>query len=872
MKEGLLRLDILVGNEWKEAYLPEDISIEIEEYSPLWNGRSSFSYDFPFPIEPNRHIIGNADDMRGMSIYAVLNNKRFRLWFDGEVFLSGRLRMDKSTDVDSPTVAVRLASEKREFDTMIEGVNAQDVEIHDHPRYPERNTQIGWCLPESISFGVGGDVKVYSPEFMTAKNMLNDSADVFVGVRHKKEVFSKKNVELGTGTVYMPKTLVPRCQDSSGEDLEDFTNISKPYPEARYCNIRLCTQKMYDDGTGKWEKDRGYHKMEADRAMSAPCFYVMWWVDLLMQDLGITITRNDMYTEPDMQRLAFVNVDAKYRDKYEMRAPLWDQRYDSEKDKKDNKVTTWFVLGDQLEVNIKLPGKYTNELYPMAEHFQSIGYTGTIELTRKLRMSALGELKNISAHYKESIDVKYLTWKMNLLHSAWATSENFPNVSASDILDALEKGFCMRFVYHSETSTMDVVFLRDILRKSTSQRINGDFGIPYKSEEDVRGVRLKYKSANEIKTNVFTKKKEYTQGGDETTYNYYDFRRATQKDYPDIIRDIQPNDLRLFLDPKTGNAYRIKVNGEASKSNELYPSLMEVMGYHDMEIGDCSEENKEYIEEVVIGFDPVIVNDVNFTDEREAILTGNKEDAVPCYAVFADCDIHATEKDGEVQKTKASVTWDNALMQVDSLRKAYTWEGLENPTDRKTISYDVLVQMLANETYDMSGDHPYEGVDFGLTLGILRDSTEKRDIYTYNDNYNGEGSKAWAMYSKSSGDFTSDSVDDYGRLLCEHDGKMGLSLKLQAEKKNPDTEEQYQISNECGRRGLYDRLHAEYMNWLLSRKKAVIPVLRISNHEFKQIGWFDRYSVLDINGFVNCKRYTLTQKGITDRQIEVYYV
>ena len=87
-------------------------------------------------------------------------------------------------------------------------------------------------------------------------------------------------------------------------------------------------------------------------------------------------------------------------------------------------------------------------------------------------------------------------------------------------------------------------------------------------------------------------------------------------EYANLLNKISAFDTACYVTPNNGNAYGIKVDKDAKKYDELYPSLFEYAGYMDAEDGDCTGED-ETIETVNVGFTPAIMNDVNFENERD---------------------------------------------------------------------------------------------------------------------------------------------------------------------------------------------------------------------------------------------------------------
>jgi len=60
-------LALQIDGKW--AVLDEDVSVSIEDNSPVWGDWNSFSLPFSLSVEANRHILGNSDQITGQSVY-----------------------------------------------------------------------------------------------------------------------------------------------------------------------------------------------------------------------------------------------------------------------------------------------------------------------------------------------------------------------------------------------------------------------------------------------------------------------------------------------------------------------------------------------------------------------------------------------------------------------------------------------------------------------------------------------------------------------------------------------------------------------------------------------------------------------------------
>ena len=90
-------LALQIDGKW--AVLSEGDSVNIENNSPVWGEGNSFSLPFELDIEANRHILGNADQITGQSVYEVLDGKRAVLYTLGIPVYYGKIKMEDEVEL-----------------------------------------------------------------------------------------------------------------------------------------------------------------------------------------------------------------------------------------------------------------------------------------------------------------------------------------------------------------------------------------------------------------------------------------------------------------------------------------------------------------------------------------------------------------------------------------------------------------------------------------------------------------------------------------------------------------------------------------------------------------------------------------------------
>ena len=291
----------------------------------------------------------------------------------------------------------------------------------------------------------------------------------------------------------------------------------------------------------------------------------MYLLDCFFKYLNIGVQKNDLSTMEDMCRLAFFSTQCHTEEKGDSFSVSWTDIM------MNNFMGSSFSLHYDLKYNV-IPGSNS---YKTIATF----------LTQNFSYSAV---------------------------NVFATNQNFPDVEMEDLIEDLQNAFGVRFLYDSARNTMDVIYIKDILKSNEISIL------------DVEIVAMQLKKSKE-KTIRLTYGQE-----DDTAFNYDDYSNVKEKEnYLEILQQGQAsNDTSCYQDKLTGNSYRIKVNKDTGGD----PSLFEVGGFRDYVIGGTSTEEEE--DEISINFTPVMINDVNGAWVAAEALGGHEGDQV--LAVFAD--------------------------------------------------------------------------------------------------------------------------------------------------------------------------------------------------------------------------------------------
>lgn len=824
-------LALQINNQW--AVLSEDQSVTIEENSPVWGGGNTFSLPFELDVEANRHILGNSDQLTGMSVYDVLEGQSATLYVMGIPLFYGKLSLEDEVEIENGTVEVSLISSTLAFDDMIDGMNCQDVEM---------------------------------------------AEEIVLGERWSEYSISSRKPDGSIVLKDIIKGLFPSYFMRMRDGGNSTVNLSVPYPDAKYCNMRICynlPDELQDNEKGpekelknKYNADyvtpvlrtvvtinnntvkSKYVTLDAERPLSAPCFYVLYFFECLFRKLGIDFDFSQINGKGDfnndINRLAFVSTSCSYVEK-------------ETEDVLDVRIP-WDWLKDYMVVD--------SWDYPILH----------LKITNK----------------------DYDSFLLAPIKKCIATSESFPDTDVSEVVKSMQNGFGIRFLFNKEQSKVTLVYVKDILRSKDVEEINAEVLDVYKKESSIRGFVLKYNDKDE---DTSFKYDEWSNYIITNSFNY-------------IQMSVSANNKKLYIDARNGNSYRVKNDEDATEESDQRPSLFEVAMFLPVRYGDCSDENK--VEEVIIPFAPLVVNDtaiperlsvlnakrmrgVSFLDDAKTDDTNNEQR----FASLLDVEMKypslrpAIKVGGyvEVERNKLE-EFEFSYTYVDTQRydEKYTDQSLKKIKENRREHRSRFGTPVAQKYLD--NDSPIQTFDAGLTLGIMRGPGSTSGVQDYAEDYDGEGNSKYVT-TPANYAFHPDTVDNYARVFDYNgtgddgvDTSKRFSLKLRAEKPYPDilTDAMKKEIEAAGlqkwsdgkyyhpitqpyaqRRGLFDKFYTEYAHFVTHRKIAKLT-LRMEVADLVNIDWTKRYRIGSFTGFINSYSYTVDSQGISEVQMELYYI
>lgn len=903
----------------KSRALKLDQSLSIEFQNPMWSDSAEmFSYPIELPLEGNRDLLKNLDDADSDIRPVSLEHTPMQIVADGVPFASGPMVISEDEEIID-SMSINIDASVEDFNSMIGDITCREVPI---PEADKASLVIGEKLSEvkvditykfyaylhrkesGMSESSERTIKKYFPP-QEASNIFDVQA---LGFSYP----AKCNVENEATQVAVKKTDISYRNDGKlrvpkYNPENSYINVTDEYKAnargsvmggAKFCNARVCYKHydkdedgqtsdstvLIDDGKGGPE-DRGvYWVLDAHRPQSGICFYVLYFLECLFKHLKVNYDISDLLEIEDMKHLCFYTTKCSYTTK-----PLHGTTENPFFSKEiGSKTADREVSEDERLSLFNAPNLWLS----------SRGCGGKLELeplegVEVNEFTIIDPVTNRPHEYKVGVDMDEIKIIPTLLYAKAsanivqmiADEGNFPEMTVSSFLTSLENMFGIKFAYDYEQKKVTAYLLRNVLRQDlTPRKFHAQVLSMHKVTEKITGVRVGYSEeaeAKEQKNNIKYGIKDY-----DTAFNYIDYPNPatadrkkttiTNKIYSQFFRNPSHGDECVYIDKRTGNAYRIKINSDYTDVNDMHPVLFEVGQFKGVEEGDCSSINQDFVREFMSDFIPVDFTDVNYSREKEYVDTQGQ-------LISTEGDVVPTINEAAKQPLLA------AYMDEDMEHEFVEQRIRQNLAGNYVNAYLTEVLNLV-ESYDPTktndGNSPLQSYDWGNSIALMRGGGVDSTIEQFDSNYDGFGNNKWMMkYGLYA--LTSDSIDQWKDVYDYNgieEGGIGehFSLKPRAYKQpewadrplcdpdeyNQQTGERIRIQS----RGYVDTFLKEFIYFLLHRKKyrisctcSVAQIADIPNH------WHDWW---DINGkkcLINRVNTELTvQNGLGIVELEVY--
>jgi hypothetical protein len=870
--------------------LNPDTSVNFTEKNPMFNETEAFSVPVEVPFAKNRFLLKNYDDVNSALHTKDFERQDVQLFLEGLPARSLSMVVQEESEVKD-ALTVNFDSRSKTLRAMIEDMNCQDVQMTHRFQIGEKigNVSVSGevVLTVSADTDSGGwdpeDIhrwpfsSVFEPQALgfSYPGICQNGADGVSAL--PADDISQKSYPKHTVNIPKVTSSFINVSEPYGSTVNspytDGNGVAIPWP---FCNARVC-YTHYDSKTEEgveetidsvvqarkgWysNEDFGpYWVLDANRPTSGVCFYVLYFLDCLFYTLGLSFDKTDLLEIEDFKHLCFFTTKC---------------CYDLSEDSDYSPITFSGRIRDNgdgttpfTEEELKKPFENINKW------LESRGCGGQLCMgcdeskdletynNSAVASGAICDWKVGEPTSGSSYPIKSITAKANFVQYNWntsakvlkmyANSKNFPDASVTSVLDSLENSFGIRFIYNDEKKSVKATLYRKLFRNTAQPiKLKGELLEMVPVTEKITGVRMCYSAEEDKKT-----QQGYVRNGVrdyDTDYNYDDYPQeivVTDKTYKQFFKSLSPTDMHVYIDMTTGNAYRIKIDSEATSADMLAPVMFEVGQFKGIEVGDCSADNEDFVKEIVSDFTPVAFSDVNYYRE-----SANSNDVQPILAVYID---EKMEHEFIPQKLQClfGMQYANVYM-IEQLQLAESY----NPTGTE------------------NGNSPLQEKDWGMSIAIMRGGGTDMKVITYDHNYDLMGNSKWKTQA---GEYAlaSDTMDHFGNRFDYNGDQEGdgggerFSLKIRAYKQPSWSNVPLCIADpEVRMRGLADALMAEYIHFLLHRKKYkarmlchAATLIDIPNH------WYEWFEIGGKVGWINQTNYSVnTETGLGKVEIEFF--
>ena len=927
-------LTILIND--KPVALPDDFSIDIEDQNPVFNDTEMFSYPFSIPLDGNRWLVKNIEDVHAAVKAVNMEHLPTRIHADGLPFRSGTLVMQDDEEI-TDSLSMNIDASTQSFSELISDLQCRDIPVKDQIIIGEKigNVRVDIESDPVVKvdvFVTGGKHKHDKTEnheiraaHVSVSKVLEPQALGFSYPASCKEYTSTSTQHYMGDAQKLSERSYPQNHKANEPAIADngnYINTAAAYGEtdsagraATYCNARICYKHHGLDDDGKtdsgvistkdctWTNEDlyPYWVLDAKRPQSGICFYVLYFLDCLFAHLGVTFDKRALMEIEDLKHLCFFTTVCAYDTIQHPHHGTYYSENDAEvidKKKKAGEIKTGYFKS-QEHINSWLEsrgcGGKINIVKAEDKDVQELTLHTPEGTTEHVQVGEVrddgGKVTGISIEAK----ISKFNVQANVLYMV-ANSDNFPDESVSTVISSLESAFGIKFSYDYEQKKVTAYLTRDVLRKSgdKARTFHANIHSMTPMTEKITGVRMRYSAESDAKDqrqNVLDSRKNKNMGYS-TDYDYIDYptpdsgdnSTVYNLDYIDFFHNLSSGDKHCYIDRKTGNAYRVKVNGDATTTADLKPVLYEVGQFKGVEYGDCSDENEDFIHDISVDFTPVPFNDVNYFKEIEAAY--GSHEAVDSY-----------------NGKKYGVTIANG----QPILCAYVDEDMEHEFVEQIINQtistafcDFYMQQTLSlvESYDPSdtedGNSPLQDDSrWGFAVALMRGGGSDATRQSYDYNYDHFGTSKWRTVSGKYA-LACDSLDMMGNEFDYNGVQEGVgdgerfSLKIRAFKEpswlsdpkyqnvvlcdNDEVDKNGKVVKKIRSRGLFDTFILPYAYFLLNRKKfmvrcttTVAQVADIPNH------WQEWWNIGGMKCLIDKVNTTIDAKtGMGEVELTVY--
>ena len=337
--------------------IKEDTSISIELKNPLFNDTEMFSLPIELPIEGNRHVLKNVDDVSSDIRPVSYEHTQMQIIAEGVPLASGASIIQEDEQLED-SLALNVDASTQSFADLISDLKCNEVPI---PSKYKDQLLIGEKIDDvsvSVNYKTEVEIKYQGKKGNKKYGSVGDDYTTESTFSPQALGFSYPAQCKETGNLHeavLLKTYTyPNGNSVKIPDVQtSYINVSDAYPQKLFCNARVCYahHDLNDDGTTsdkivqystqhkgedpnnknreqEMYEDRGpIWVLDANRPQSGICFYMLFFLDCLFEYLGVQFDKSALENIGDMKRLCFFTTKCAYDTK-----PLYARSYYTKED------------------------------------------------------------------------------------------------------------------------------------------------------------------------------------------------------------------------------------------------------------------------------------------------------------------------------------------------------------------------------------------------------------------------------------------------------------------------------------------------------------------------------------------------------------
>lgn len=337
--------------------IKEDTSISIELKNPLFNDTEMFSLPIELPIEGNRHVLKNVDDVSSDIRPVSYEHTQMQIIAEGVPLASGASIIQEDEQLED-SLALNVDASTQSFADLISDLKCNEVPI---PSKYKDQLLIGEKIDDvsvSVNYKTEVEIKYQGKKGNKKYGSVGDDYTTESTFSPQALGFSYPAQCKETGNLHeavLLKTYTyPNGNSVKIPDVQtSYINVSDAYPQKLFCNARVCyahhdlnddgttsdkivqysTQRKGEDPNNKNREQEMYEDrgpiwvLDANRPQSGICFYMLFFLDCLFEYLGVQFDKSALENIGDMKRLCFFTTKCAYDTK-----PLYARSYYTKED------------------------------------------------------------------------------------------------------------------------------------------------------------------------------------------------------------------------------------------------------------------------------------------------------------------------------------------------------------------------------------------------------------------------------------------------------------------------------------------------------------------------------------------------------------